>query len=268
MFGLIAIITNVQLNFSFETDVTVSLGDWFTLLGVITAAVAIIYGYKAHARQVRPYLNFLQRFDLETGTVTFYIENVGGGYAKINSAFFKFKSGFDTGYVGEYPWLELRGELYNVPNLIREQLAHDKLVDDLFNKANQTFREYKVTTAKEICAQYAKYNFTLDNAIGKDEKSELLVISHDYLKSDTEHKYWREAFFAHCRMLELFVEYESVAKQKLYLPSKNLFISAKSTDKFNETSPLFPKQPKCYKETSEYSISHINVTTSKPNSDE
>jgi hypothetical protein len=93
-------------------------------LSDVIATIALIFvhcgGQKAylyHQQQLQPFINSLMRFDSNDGVLTFSIQNVGGGYAKINNAYYRFKHK-EAGHVGNYPLTEMDEEFRIIQNLI------------------------------------------------------------------------------------------------------------------------------------------------------
>ena len=224
MAGAIFVVSGFKFEFEFKSD----LSDWFTFAAVVVAIYSSWRAYLYHRQQLQPFINFLHNFDSNSGTVTFSVENVGGSYAKINKAYFRFFEPYG-GYKDFFPLIDHHNELRNVPNLVQEANSPDRLVITLFKLAHETFIASQFSEETKINVTYDSYRFTENNAIGKGEKSDILTMQHDILKKDSKYPNFAHALFAHSKMLELFIEYEDVTGNKFYIPSKEAFFESEQS---------------------------------------
>jgi hypothetical protein len=106
----------------------------------------------------------------------------------------------------------------------------------LFQKANETFQQEVLIPEQQNTVICDSFKFTLNNVIGKDEETQIYVIRHEYLKSDSQNTKFTNALRAHARLVDLFVEYEDVTGKKYFRPSQESYKKFE-TELLLESSP-------------------------------
>lgn len=232
MIGVIIVVSG----FSFEFKV--DAGDLFNALVVIVGVATIlnsnklhrkimIRGEEIHNQQLKPYLNYYSFTDLENGNMSLGIENVGGSFAIIKSAYLRRRI-VSNNYEGYFQLSEYKTSFSDICNGEREKRLDDKnnldeVVFSLYQSANETFKKIKNSEEKEIHFTTAGYRFKKNNALGKDKTLNFLTIEDKNLKMDCEYPDFRQSLIMHFSLLELFIEYESVTGERFYLPNEASF---------------------------------------------
>jgi len=219
MVGLILVISGFDFDIAFKID----LGDIINIGVIILGIVTFKNTVKSHKQQLEPFINYYSNFDMEKGEATLTIQNVGGGFAKINHVFIGYKISQDT-YTRYFFWNAPEVEKIGVKATIDDSRKPEDLLIFLYSQANDTFRELE--TPKEpakVNVQTSGIKFKIGNALDKGESNNFFVISDEILKGDSPYPNFREALFAHIYLLDIFMEYESVTGEKHYLPSKEVY---------------------------------------------
>ena len=225
--GVITAVSGFELSFTIATEAS----DIIALLALIVASYSARRAYLNHAQQLEPYLNFLYRLDVKTGTVSLYIQNVGGGFAKINKAYLRLVD-TDGKYYDYFPLVKDR-EGQSISQLIKAKPKADMLLAKLFTYAHHATPNSDYLLSNDLIVTIDSYEFTGNEAIGRDEKTLILKFQHDILKHDAGFEDFTSSLMAHLHMLNLFVEYQDVTKDKYFLPSEEIY-KASESESFKE----------------------------------
>lgn len=210
---------------SFDLTFIIKASDWLTLIAILIAGFTAWRAYRSHQEMLQPFINSLFVSDASSGTMTFSIENAGGGAAIIKSAYYRFKNP-RSGYYGCFPLVEFE-HLRNVPQMMQRDSDTNAMVEVLFKKASDTFALFQTVEGQKLSIECDSYYFTHNNAVGKGEVNKMVSFQHKLLRSDTEYPSFARALTAHAKMIELFIEYEDVTGKKHYKPSKGEFLTFK-----------------------------------------
>lgn len=212
--GVIIAVSGFKYSFTLEFD-------FIALLAFLVAIYAAVRTHLNHLQQIRPYLNFLYRVDARVGTVSFYVQNVGGGFAKINKAYLRFNDGCGN-YYDYFPLIQKRHS-QTITQLLQKKPKSDIFLKKLLRYADNARPNKEYLLEQDLTFTVDSYEFTGNEAIGKDEKVSILTFQHDFLKANSGHEQLTNSLVAHLDMLELFIEFQDVDENKHYLPSKEAF---------------------------------------------
>ncbi len=212
--------------FAFDLTFVVKVSDWLTLGAVSVASYSAWRAYKSHKQLLQPFINAIFRVDSQTGTITFSIENAGGGVAVVKRAFYRYR-GPNGNYLDSYELSDSESER-NVPNLMRRKEVAP-LIESIFRKANDTYVALGKAESFDLNLNSDVFYFTSNNAIAQGQNCTLVSFQCDELKNDSKRVEFVKAVAAHANMFELFIEYKDVTGSSYFKPSKEEYLEFTSS---------------------------------------